>query len=151
MIVPVLGVVVAGAVVVGTPTGEVVLVVLVVEVVEVVVDVAIRHVAGRVIVSSMSVTAAFRARTRPVTVTLDVTVIEVNAMTVPTNVLVEPRVAELPTFQNTLHAWAPPISLTTLSEAVTSVEPAWKTNTALGSPLAFKVSVPVSCSVDVAL
>jgi hypothetical protein len=88
----------AGAVVVVVVVGVVVVVVVVV------VEVAVTQVAGRVIVSSMRVTAPFRASTRPVTVTLDVTVTEVNAMTVPTNVLVEPRVAELPTFQNTLHA-----------------------------------------------
>jgi hypothetical protein len=43
------------------------------------------------------------------------------------------------------------VSLTTLLDAVTSVEPAWKTNTALGSPLPLRVSVPVNLNVDVAL
>ena len=55
-----------------------------------------------------------------------------------------PSVAELPTCQKTLQAWAPLIRLTELAEAVVSVEPAWKTKTAFGSPPAFSVSAPVS-------
>jgi hypothetical protein len=102
----VVDVVVVGAVVDVVDVGEVVDVVVVGAVVDVVVvgDVAVTQVAGRVIVSSMRVTAPFLASTRPVTVTFVVTVTEVNAKMLPTKVLVEPRVAELPTFQNTLHA-----------------------------------------------
>ena len=53
-----------------------------------------------------------------------------------------PSVAELPTCQNTLHGEAPPIRGTVLSDAVISVDPAWKMNTALGSPPASRVTVP---------
>ena len=67
-----------------------------------------------------------------------------SAITVPTNVVVVPMVAELPTCQNTLHAWAPPCSATRLPVAVISVEPAWKMNTAEESPWASRVTVPVS-------
>ena len=47
-----------------------------------------------------------------------------------------PRVAELPTCQKTLQAWAPFSSSTTLFEAVTRSDDAWKTNTEFGVPLA---------------
>ena len=50
-------------------------------------------------------------------------------MMVPTKVLPVPRVAELPTCQKTLQAWAPFSSLTTLFDAVTRVDDAWKTKT----------------------
>ena len=56
--------------------------------------------------------------------------------------------AELPTFQNTLHGCAPLTSRTWLADAVISVEPAWKTKRASGSPWASSVSVPVSPSDD---
>ena len=55
--------------------------------------------------------------------------------------VVVPSVAELPTCQNTLQACAPLTSLTRLADAVISVEPAWKTKTAFGSPWASSVSV----------
>ena len=62
-----------------------------------------------------------------------------------------PKVAELPTCQNTLQASAPPVSLTVLLETVIRVDPAWKTNTALGLFCAFSVTVPVRPSPEVAL
>jgi len=93
--------------------GTVVVVVgAVVGAVVVVVVVDTTHVDGLVIVSLMRVTAAVFAITRPVTVTPDVTVTEVDAMTVPDNALPLPRVAELPTCQKTLHAWAPLVRTT---------------------------------------
>ena len=52
-------------------------------------------------------------------------------------------VAELPTCHHTLHGCAPPCSATVLPRAVISVDPAWKMNTALGSPCASSVTVPV--------
>ena len=55
-------------------------------------------------------------------------------MIVPRNVEPVPSVAELPTCQKTLQACAPLIRLTVLADAVVSVEPAWKTKTAFGSP-----------------
>jgi hypothetical protein len=54
-----------------------------------------------------------------------------------------PSVAELPTCQKTLQADAPPRRLTLLLDAVTSVAAIWKMKTALESPWASRVSVPV--------
>jgi hypothetical protein len=45
-----------------------------------------------------------------------------------------------------LHACAPLRSVITLSVAVTTVDPAWKMNTALGSPAASNASVPVTAN-----
>ncbi len=70
-------------------------------------------------------------------------------MTVPTKSVAPARVAELPTFQNTLHADAPPVRVTEALEPVTSVDPAWKTKTLLGPPL--KVREPFTCMDDPAL
>ncbi len=73
-----------------------------------------------------------------------VAVIEVSARMVPTNEVSVPSVAELPTCQYTLHGEAPLTRLTVLlSAAVVRVEPIWNTQTALGSPSASRVSVPV--------
>ena len=47
---------------------------------------------------------------------------EVKAKTVPANDVLVPRVAELPTCQNTLQACAPLIRLTALEGAVIKVE-----------------------------
>jgi len=143
----VVGVVVVGVVVVGVVVVGVVVVVVVVGVV--VVDTT--HVDGLVIVSLVRVTAAVFAITRPVTVTFDVTVTEVDAMTVPENALPLPKVAELPTCQKTLHAWAPLVRTTLLSDALFSVDTAWKMNTELGSPSPLRVRVVVRCIVDVDL
>ena len=88
----------------------------------------------RVIVFVSIVTAPFRARTRPSTVAPVVREILVSAMIVPRNVELVPRVAELPTCQYTLQDWAPLMSRTELPDAVVSVDPAWKTKTARGSP-----------------
>ena len=68
----------------------------------------------------------------------------VNAMMVPRKVEPVPSVAELPTCQKTLQDWAPLIRLTWLADAVVSVEAAWKTKVAFGSPPPSSVSVPVS-------
>jgi hypothetical protein len=99
---------------------------------------------GRVIVFVSRVTAPLRASTRPDTLALVWTLIEVRARMLPTKFVPVPRVAELPTCQNTLQAWAPLMSATVLFDAVINVEPAWKTNTASGSPCALRVTVPVS-------
>lgn len=99
--------------------------------------------AGTVTVLESRVTAAFRASSRPCTWALVLAVIAVRARTVPMKVEFTPSVAELPTCQKTLHAWAPLISTTRLSGAVIKVEPAWKMKTASGLPWASRVSVPV--------
>ncbi len=73
-----------------------------------------------------------------------VAVIDVRARMLPANVELVPSVAELPICQKTLQGEAPLIRTTRLAEAVVSVEPTWNTQTALGSPPASRVSVPVS-------
>ena len=67
------------------------------------------------------VTAPFMAKSLPLTEAPVIRVIEVSAMTVPIRALVLPRVAELPTTQNTFPAWAPLTSATLLPAAVVSV------------------------------
>jgi len=89
------------------------------------------------------VTAPLRARARPFRVAPVVSEIDVSARTLPANALAGPSVAELPTCQNTLHACAPPVSSTRLAEPTVSVDPAWKMNTALGSPPASSVRAPL--------
>lgn len=84
---------------------------------------AVRHL-SRVIVFVSRVTAPFRASARPSTMVAPVCrAIDVNARMLPLKVVVVPRVAELPTCQYTLQAWAPLIRLTVLAGAVVSVLP----------------------------
>ena len=80
--------------------------------------------AGERNVSSSRVTAPLRARARPTTTVFVVTVIDVRAMIVPSKLEPVPSVAELPTCQNTLQAWASFTRLTLLEEAVIKVEAA---------------------------
>ena len=89
------------------------------------------------------VTAPFLARAPALESAPVCIVMLVRAITVPTKAVSVPRVAELPTCQKTLQAWAPPRSATVLLLAVIRVLPAWKTNTASGSPWASRVRVPV--------
>ena len=95
------------------------------------------------------VTAALRAKRRPLIDAPVVAVIDVSARMVPLNDEYVPMVAELPTCQNTFAACVPFVRATVLAgvpglpAAVTSVEPAWKMNTALGSPPPSSVNVPV--------
>jgi hypothetical protein len=106
---------------------------------------------GTLIVSSSRVTAPLRARARPVMVAPCCTEIELRAKMVPTKTEDVLRVAELPTFQKTLQAWAPFSRTTELPTSVMSVEAgAWKIQTASGSPCAFRVSAPSTSSDDVA-
>jgi hypothetical protein len=136
------GVVVVVLVVVVDP-GVVVVVAPGVVVVVVVVGSCAAHV-DVVMVSVSNVTAPLLASTRPSTVTPVVTVMEVRARMVPRKLESVPSVAELPTCQKTLQDWASLIKLTWLADAVVSVEPAWKTKTALGSPPPLSVRAPVS-------
>lgn len=89
------------------------------------------------------VTAPLRARTRPFTVAPVVRVIEVRAKIFPLKAEPVPRVAELPTCQKMLQAWAPLTSATTLLLAVIRVEAVLKTKTASVLFWASRVSVPV--------
>nr|WP_241996343.1 hypothetical protein [Kribbella antiqua] len=91
-----------------------------------------------------SVTEPLRASIRPTAVAPVSMVMDVNARMVPRNWVAVPMVAELPTCQNTLQAWAPLVSTTLLLVAVVRVDPAWNTKTAPASPSALRVSAPVS-------
>ncbi len=71
----------------------------------------------------------------------------VSARICPSNAVVVPSVAELPTCQNTVHPGMELGSLIVTTDellAVVSVLPIWNTNWAFGSPWSFRVSFPVS-------
>ena len=76
-------------------------------------------------------------------------VIVAEAMTVPTNRVPVPSVAEEPTCQKTLHACAPLTIETEVFDPLISVEPIWKMNTALGFPCASSVTLPEDSSSEV--
>jgi hypothetical protein len=97
-----------------------------------------------------SVTAAFRARALPARLAPVFTVILSNARMFPTNVEYVSIVAELPTCQNTLQPAPGRLFLKATDElgAVVSVLPISKTQAALGSPRASRVSVPVIAADD---
>jgi hypothetical protein len=101
------------------------------------------------IVLESIVTAPFRAKARPDKLALVFMVMLVSARILPRNVVVVSSVAELPTCQNTLQAFAPLIMTTDELGAVMSVLPIWKTKTALGSPCASSVRIPVKNADDV--
>lgn len=69
------------------------------------------------------VTAALRAISEPVIVVPVLAVMALFAITIPLNAVLEPKVAELPTCQTTLQAWAPLINVTAAPVAVVKVEP----------------------------
>jgi hypothetical protein len=69
---------------------------------------------------------AVASQSLPSTTAPVVAVIVVKARIDPLKVEFVPSVAELPTCQKTLQAWAPLIRFTLLPDAVISVEPAWK-------------------------
>ena len=71
--------------------------------------------------------------TRPNTVTFAPTVVDAYAMIVPTKVDLAPNVAELPTCQKTLQAWAPFVRTIWLSAPVFRADPTWMRKTAPGS------------------
>ncbi len=89
---------------------------------------------GVVMVFVSRVTAPLIANRRPSTVASVVAVMSVSANRFPRNTELVPRVAELPTCQKTLHACVPLINATVLDDDVISVDPAWKTKAASGSP-----------------
>jgi len=70
-------------------------------------------------------------------------VIDVRARMFPEKFAPVPIVAELPTCQKILQAFAPLSRETLLLLAAPNVEPVWKIHTALGSPRASSVTVPV--------
>jgi hypothetical protein len=94
-----------------------------------------------------NVTAPLSANTLPATVALVVNVIDVKAKMFPTKAEPVPIVAELPTCQNTLQAWAPLVRFTTLLDAVVSVLAGhWKIKIELGLFWPSRVRVPVNPS-----
>ncbi len=97
-----------------------------------------------------SVTAPVCANSWPFIYAPVVAVMESYAKMCPTKVEFVPKVAELPTFQNTRQCRALLMIDTTLSEAVVSVVSIRKMNTPLGSPCASSVSVPVIPKVPLA-
>src|SRR5437667_5716726 len=92
------------------------------------------------------VTAPVRANSRPSTAAPVVTVMEANARMFPLNTEPVPRVAELPTCQNTVAALAPPLRITWRAEVVVRVDAIWKMKTALASPWASSVRSPEEIS-----
>ena len=80
------------------------------------------------------VTAAVLASRRPTTVAPVVAVIDCLARMVPRNWAALPIVAELPTFQNTLQADAPPVSVILVPEPIVRVLAAWNTQTESAEP-----------------
>jgi hypothetical protein len=94
------------------------------------------------------VTAPLRASARPVTTVPVVRVMLVKAMMLPMKTVFVPRVAELPTCQNTFDGEPPLVITTDAALAVVSVLPILKTKTAFGSFCASSVRMPVSCADD---
>jgi hypothetical protein len=97
---------------------------------------------GAVTVLLSNVTAALRARALPCRLVPVFKVTAWRAMIVPLKMEFVPRVAELPTCQNTFLAWAPPDNTTWVLPKVVSVEAIWKMKTAFASPWASSVTFP---------
>jgi hypothetical protein len=85
------------------------------------------------------VTLPLRASARPSILAPVLREMEVSAMIVPTNRVLVPRVADVPTCQKTWQLCASFSSTTRLLDAVVRPDPIWKTNTASGSPSASRV------------
>jgi hypothetical protein len=91
------------------------------------------------------VTAAFSARARPHGMIAPVSRVMLwAARMLPSNDVLVPRVAELPTCQNKPSSGPPLITWTTELLAVVKLFPISKTHNALSLPCALSVSVPVS-------
>jgi hypothetical protein len=95
-----------------------------------------------------SVTAPFRAKTLPLTLALVFRVMLVSATTLPGSEAPVPRVAELPTCQDTPQLEALLMSMTDEPLAVVSVLPILKMKTAFEWPCASRVSIPVNWAED---
>jgi hypothetical protein len=95
-----------------------------------------------------SVTDPFRAKALPARLAPVFKAILVSARMFPVKSVRVPRVAELPICQNTLHCPAPLMITTEALDAVVSLLPIWKMKSALGSPSASRMSVPVSWADD---
>jgi len=94
-----------------------------------------------------NVTAPFLARTRPGAIFAPVfRVMLVSARILPWNDEVVPKVAEVPSSQNTLQPEPPLVMRTVELLAVVSVLPILNTKTASALPRALSVSAPVNCA-----
>jgi hypothetical protein len=91
------------------------------------------------------VTAPLLARSLPSTAVPSSVLIDAEANIFPLKWLVDTSVAEEPTFQKTLQELPTPFVKTTLlPDAVVKVLPIWNMKTALASPPALSVNVPVN-------
>ncbi len=129
--------------VVGEFTGELVVIIVVCGWEDDVVVAALEQADWALIASSIRVTAAVRAYKPPWTLTAEFAVTDAWAMTFPINCVPVPSVAELPTFQYTLQAFAPLISTMEEAVAVVRVEPILNTNKLFAEPWPSSVSTPV--------
>ena len=84
-------------------------------------------------------TLPLRASARPSILAPVLREMEVSAMIVPTNRVLEPSATEVPTCQKTGQLCASFSSTTRLLDAVVRPAPTWKMNTAPGSPLGIQV------------
>ena len=89
---------------------------------------------GTVMALASKATWPIRASARPSSVALVTIVIDCAAIMVPLKPELPPIVAELPTYQKTLAAWAPPLRMTWRPVVVTRVDTIWKIQTAFASP-----------------
>lgn len=105
---------------------------------------------ARLTVAPSMVIAPFLANILHSTFAEVIRVALVKAKIFPLKIEFPPRVAELPTYQNTLHACAPLVKTTMLEPAVVRVVADLKIKTALGSPSASSVTVPVIPNVPAA-
>jgi hypothetical protein len=96
------------------------------------------------------VTAPFRASSLPWMVAPVTKVMDEEAKMLPANAVPAPSVAELPTAQNTLLAWALLMRTTELPTAVINVEAVLNMKMALLSPPPSRVSMPVRPKVPAA-
>jgi hypothetical protein len=98
-----------------------------------------------VIVLASNVTEPVSAQAAPQVIVAPVSSVTLaSARMSPVNDAAVPRVAELPTLQNTLPPCAPLISVTVEALAVVSVLPMLMMKTALGLPRALSVRLPVN-------
>src|ERR1044071_983599 len=99
---------------------------------------AVGSAVGTVTLLASRVTAPVWANSRPSTAAPVARELEAEARMFPLNTEAVPRVAELPTCQTTLAAWAPPLRITCRPDVVVSVEAIWKMNTAFAPPGAWR-------------
>src|SRR3954463_1656351 len=101
---------------------------------------------GRVIVLPSIVMPALESA-RPTRVEPWTIVMLTAATMLPRNLVVWPRVADVPTCQKTFFACAPPLRMTCELVLVVSAVPTWKTQRPLAGPAS--VTLPVSCADEV--